>query len=314
MGKKNMMTPWVHPADAPPIEQSIHDFIVSAFRRQTDFRRDVEIIPISPGAEAKRGWDAAVLEAVPLYLQYKLPDFSARPQVHHKAVSLVRKQWHFHDADGIFYFRLRKQAEHEPRSQHELLVELANLGHRVYYVAPTFVDLKRLRRGAELFHNEAYLNGGISIQYRNRLEQVYAPIFRDLICIPPHCNVDGLPERHRFYYNFVHEVSLHSEPTMVPSLTFQDVYDDQLETVHGEDTVTNENVEEYSAGVLKSLVGGHLADEADFAQTFQYFDGHRRALLEARGTNNLMASLRALSQTVWLMTGVQVLLTAKRHA
>ncbi|WP_302410156.1 hypothetical protein [Comamonas kerstersii] len=310
---KHVKTPWVHPTDAPPIEQSVHDFIVSAFRRQTDFRRNVEIIPISPGAEAKRGWDAAILEAVPLYLQYKLPNFSSRPHEHHKVASAVRKQWHFHDVDGLFNFRLRKQAEHEPRSQHELLVELADMGHRVYYVAPTFVDFKRLRRGADLLHNEAYLDGRISIQHRNHLEQVYAPIFRDLICIPPHCNVNGLPERHRFYYNFEHEVSLHSDPTMVPSLNFQDVYFDQLETIQGEDTVTSENVEEYSIRVLKSLVGGRHANEADFEQTSLYFESHRRALLEARGTNNLMASLRALSQTVWVMTGVQVLLTVKKR-
>lgn len=310
---KNVKTPWVHPADAPPIEQSVHDFIVSVFRRQADLRSDVEIVPISPGAEAKRGWDAAVLEAVPLYFQYKLPDFSSRPNVYHKAASVVRKEWRFQDEDGLFHFRLRRQASHEPRSQHELLVELAESGHRVYYVAPTFVDFKRLRRRADLIDNEAYLDGTISIQHRSRLDVVYAPIFRDLICIPPHCNVDGRPETHRFYYNFKREVSLHSDPVRVPSLTFQDVYIDQLELIRGADTVTSENVEDYTARVLKSLAGGLRATEVDLAQTFRYFDSHRIALLEARGTNNLMASLRALSQTVWLMTGLHVLLTAKKR-
>lgn len=308
---RKSVTPWVHPADAPPIEQSVHDFIVSAFRRQNDFRRDVEIIPISPGAEAKRGWDAAVLEAVPLYLQYKLPNFSSRPHQYLRTVAAQRKLWGFHDVDGVFSFRLRKKAEHEPRSQHELLVELAESGHRVYYVGPTFVDFKRLRRASDLLHNEAYLEGRISIQHRNLLEQVYAPMFRDLICIPPHCNVDGAPERHRFIYNFEHEVSLHSDPVIVPSLTFGDVYSDQLRLIQGNETVTPQNIEEYSIGVLKALAGGRDANQGAYAQTFGYWDARRRALLDARGTNNLMASLRAVAQTVRTMTGVEMLLTAR---
>jgi hypothetical protein len=136
-------------------------------------------------------------------------------------------------------------------------------------------------------------------------------MFRDLICIPPHCNVDGAPERHRFIYNFEHEVSLHSDPAIVPSLTFEDVYSDQLQLIEGDEVVTAQNVEEYSNGVLKALVGGRDANQVAYAQTLDYFDSRRRALLEARGTNDLMASLRALAQTVRTMTGVEMLLTAR---
>lgn len=300
--------PWSNPSDAPTIEQSLHDYVVSIFRMQSGDSRRVEIIPISPGAEAKRGWDAAVMEAVPLYLQYKLPDFTSRPAVTQAAVHTQRKEWGFDDMSGAFHFRLRAKAAKEPRSQHELLVDLQKQGARVYYLSTTFVDMTRLRFGGDLIHGRAWLDGYGSILHRNMLERVSAPIFQDLICIPPHANVDQPVEEHQFFFNVHCEASLHSDPEVVESLDFGEVLRDQISAFGTDVAITEGNVGEHVEAVLGAIANAS-PNSPGYRSVRSYFDSLVRA---SENPSHLMGSLRALARTTRQLTGLDVLLSIRK--
>lgn len=305
--------PWTHPSDAPVIEQSIHDYIVSIFRMQPSMRKHVEIIPISPAAEATRGWDAAVMEAVPLYFQYKLPDYTHSPHRTQKAAFAKRQQWGFDDAAGLFHFYLREKAPSAPRSQHALLVDMQNQGERVFYVAPTFIDLNLLRFGGDLLHGRAWLPSHVTITNWNVLERINVPLFDNLICIPPFADVDGAPEDHQFFFNLGREVSLHSEPAEVDAQTMQQVLDDQIAVlnIRRDGVITNENYREYTERVLQSLSGGEDGRELRGAVS-EYFES-RLARGEVANRNPMMRHLRTLAKVVKKLAGLDMLLTLRRE-
>lgn len=306
-----MRAPWIELSDAPVIEQCIHDYVVSIFRMQRSKLRNVEIVPISPGAEAHRGWDAAVREVVPLYFQYKLPDFTSRPQHFQKSAYARRKLWMFDDAGGVFHFPLRKKSKSAPRSQHALLVAMQNSGERVFYVAPTFVDHERLRRGGKLVNGRAWANSHVSMATFDLLERIVTPYLMDLICIPPHVDVDGPPEKHKFVFNVGHEVSLHSEPTVVDGRNLFDVVSDQIMFLReaNQRVVKPENVSDYANKILR-LVSG--ADDARFHALLNYFNS-----LEPRGAmaerTLLMTTMSSLAKVVKRTTGLQMLLTIRKE-
>ncbi|WP_426270489.1 hypothetical protein ACN9MB_01250 [Dyella kyungheensis] len=299
--------PWTDPSDAPVIEQSIHDYIVSIFRRVRGHRGLVEIIPISPGAEATRGYDAAVKEVVPLYFQYKLPDFTSRPQSSQPEVYRQRADWAFDDAGGLFHFRLRAKATHAPQSQHQLLFELARKGAHAYYVSPTFIDQQRLRFGGELIANEPYALRYMNVQYGDLLDRVEVPVLHDIICIPPCCSVDDPPESHQFFFNQKRQVSLHSDPVRVESLDLASVIDDQLRELVSGRALTQDSVNEHVNYILRSL-SGEFRDERNFGLVSDYYRSMRSEIGTA---NELMISLRALARTVQDLSGVQMLLTMR---
>ncbi|MDH5834809.1 hypothetical protein [Luteimonas kalidii] len=310
MTTKKVRAPWSNPSDAPVIEQSIHDYIVSIFR-MSPRDRGVEIIPISPGAEAKRGWDAAVKQVVPLFFQYKLPDFTSRPQSTQAAAHARRQEWKFNDADGLFHFRLRAKAANEPRSQHELLVDLQDQGARVFYVSPSFIDFKRLRFGGELINESPWVSSHISLLGWSILERVDVPVFRDLICIPPHQNVDGKPEDHQFYFNRHHEVSLHSEAAQVEALNLRELLVDQIGLVRQQvGVVSRENYEGFVAGVIVALAGESINPESR-STVRRFFEAHLDNV-PAEDTNQMMRSMRALARTVKKLSGIEMMLTIDR--
>ena len=308
-----MKAPWKQPSDSPVIEQSIHDYIVSVFRRSPR-DRGVEIIPISPGAEAKRGWDAAVIQVVPLFFQYKLPDFTSNPKRTQPSAYARRQEWKFDDAYGLFHFRLRAKAAGEPRSQHELLVDLQDRGERVFYVSPSFIDFtdcKWLRFGGELINDSPWVPSHISILGSNLLERVNVPLFRKLICIPPHQTVDGNPKDHQIFFNQHHEVSLHSEPIQVKGLNFRKVLVDQIELVRKPSGVVNrENYEGFIRGVLDALAGESGNRETRDAIDL-FFHSHLGDV-GAERDNQVMRNMRALARVVKKLSGVEMMLTVKR--
>lgn len=310
MTKKKQKPPWENPSDAPVIEQSIHDYIVSIFRLSPQ-DRGVEIIPISPGAEAKRGWDAAVMQVVPLFFQYKLPDFTSRPKTSQPAVFDRRGSWKFDDSGGLFHFRLRARAAGEPRSQHELLVDLQDRGERVFYVAPTFVDLKRLRIGGDLVHGHAWMRSHLSVLGLNILERVDAPLFDDLICIPPHQHVEGNPEDHEFFFNQHHEVSLHSEPAQVEAMTLRDLIVDQIEQVGQEEgVVDHENYPAFVHRVLDAL-NGETNNDTLRGQIRRFFEDQLDSASSHQATH-MMRDLRALARVVKRLSGIEMMFTIRR--
>lgn len=301
--------PWSNPTDAPVIEQSIHDLIVSIFRMQPGTAGDVEIVPISPGAEAKRGWDAAVIEAVPLYLQYKLPDSTSRPAQTQSEAYEQRNKFGFNDSEVLFHFPLRAKAAQEAKSQHEFLVELQKQGERAYYVSTTLVDLKRLRKRGSLIDGRPWVNEYSPILHRGTWQLVGVPFFQDLICIPPHAYVDDPPENHRFFFNADHEVSLHSEPEIVESLNFLEVLRDQVEIVQTTGAINADNIDEHVNSILVGIAGG-TRNELSFERVRSYFD----ALVQASNNkSHLMGSLRALARVTKQLTGVDVLLTVRKN-
>ena len=310
---KRTKAPWENPSDAPVIEQSIHDYIVSIFRMSPHDKK-VKIIPISPGAEAKRGWDASVEQAIPLFLQYKLPDFTSKPRKTQSAAFTRRQDWRFNDANGLFHFGLRAKASNEPRSQHELLVDLQNQGKRVFYVAPNFVDFRRLREGGELIGGLSWVPSHVSILGWGILERVDVPLFKELICIPPYANVDGDPEDHRFFFNEHHEVSLHSEPMQVEGQSFREILVDQIQQLDDSrgEAVHRDNYESYISGVIRALAGG--TDESpSYRAVREFFESHRDGV-EVQERNPMMRDIRALARVVKKLSGVEMMLTVRREA
>lgn len=309
---KRAKAPWENPSDAPVIEQSIHDYIVSIFR-MSPHDRGVEIIPISPGAEAKRGWDASVNQVIPLFFQYKLPDFTSKPRNTQPAAFARRQEWKFNDANGIFHFGLRAKAAKEPRSQHELLVDLQNQGQRVFYVAPTFIDFRRLRFGGELIDGRSWVPSHVSFLGWGILERIDVPLFNELVCIPPYANVDGSPEDHRFFFNEHHEVSLHSDPVEVEGQSMRELLLDQIQQLDEgqEATVHRDNYESYISGVIRALAGG-MDDSSSYRTVRDFFEGHRSDV-EAHDRNPMMRDIRALARVVKKLSGVEMMLTVRRE-
>jgi len=310
--------PWIDIQDAPVIEQSIHDYIVSIFRYHSYHhgQHPLEITPISPGAEASRGWDAAVREVVPLYFQYKLPDFTSRPKSSQPAIFKQREAWNFQDADGLFHFRLRAKAASAPQSQHELLVDMANKGCRAFYVSPTFVDFRRLRYGGSLINEQAYTHVNIDIWHKGNHHSIVAPQFQDIICIPPTENVDNPPEDHQFFFNDKRQVSLHSDPIRIDALSLESVISDQLSAIMRSESLTSRNVESHVETVLQALAGRD-GDQGIIVAIRNYFDSMRERFTEqpsitGNGRENyLMRDMRALSKVIYDLYGVHTLLTLK---
>jgi hypothetical protein len=304
-----MKTPWVSPYNAPAIEQSIHDYIVSIFRQLTGPERKVEIVPISPGAEATRGWDAAVMEVVPLYLQYKYPDFTSRPWSSQPSAFKYRRGWAFDDSDGVFHFHLRAKAEKAPKSQHELMFDLQSTGKRVFYVAPTFIDVKRLRSGGDPLYDRPWLNSRLSFRRGYLVDFIPVPYFDGLICIPPHVSVADAPENHVFYFNAKHEVSFHSDPAIVESRDFEAVIADQIDDILSSRTITRNNVELYVQEVL-ALISGETNQNGEIIK--DYFSANL-GRTEAARRNPLMQNMRALAKLMRKLYGIEVLLTCRRE-
>lgn len=253
------------------------------------------------------------MDAVPLYFQYKLPDFTHKPQRTQNAAFVRRKQWGFDDAAGLFHFYLREKAPSAPKSQHALLVDMQRRGERVFYVAPTFIDLNLIQIGGNLLHGRAWLPSHVTITNWNVLERINVPLFDNLICIPPFADVDGAPEDHQFFFNQGREVSLHSEPAEVDAQTMQEVLDDQIALLNSREdgVVTAENYLEYTRKVLQSLAGGE--DEQDHRRAVNEYFESRLARGEIASRNPMMRHLRALAKVVKKLAGLDMLLTLRRE-
>lgn len=302
-----MKAPWQDPSDAPVIEQSIHDYIVSIFRQLSGPARKVAIIPISPGAETTRGWDAAVNEAIPLYFQYKYPDFTSRPWSSQHSAYMLRKSWAFDDRKGLFHFPLRERSKNATRSQHELMVDLHNTGNRVFYVAPTFIDPDRLRSGGDPIYNRPWINSRLSFRRGYFLDYPVVPYFEGLICIPPSINVAGKPEDHKFYFNTAHEVSLHSDPSIVESATISEIVADQIDDLLNSRGITRENVRSYVERIINLM-----ASEDDMkSKIFDYFKANL-SRSEVALKNPLMHELRSLAKVLKSLYGIEMLLTTRK--
>lgn len=302
-----MKAPWILPSDAPVIEQSIHDYIVSIYRQLSGPVRKVEIVPISPGAEATRGWDAAVVEALPLYFQYKYPDFTSRPQSSQPTAYLHRKGWAFDDREGLFHFGLRARSVTAPKSQHEFMVDLQNAGERVFYVAPTFIDVKRLRSGGDPVYDRPWLNSRLTFRRGIYLDHPVIPYFEGLICIPPQIKVSDPPEDHRFYFNTMHEVSLHSEPIVIKSSMIEQIVFDQIDDLFTSRALTKENISAYVEKILQCV--SHEGNQ--FSSVFKYFEASL-SQSDAANENPLMQKLRGLARVLRKLYGVEMLLTVRK--
>lgn len=306
-----MKMPWVSPSDAPVIEQSIHDYIISIFRQLTGPERKVEIVPISPGAETTRGWDAAVMQAVPLYFQYKYPDFTSRPRRSQPIAFSYRQGWAFDDSAGLFHFRLREKAANAPKSQHEFMVDLQNAGEKVFYVAPTFIDAKRLRLGGDPIYDRPWRYSRVSFRRGYMMDYPVVPQFEGLICIPPQIDVSGPPEDHKFYFNSHHEVSLHSKPVIVEVSTVQQVVENQLNSLSSTRALTSESIRDYVEGILKSICAQDNAGD-QYALVYEYFEASLSQSDVAR-ENSLMRELRGLAKVLRKLYGVEMLLTTRKN-
>lgn len=303
-----MKQPWINPSDAPVIEQSIHDYIVSVIRAQKGPR--VEIVPISPGAEATRGWDAAVVEAVPLFFQYKLPDFTSRPAQFHPRAYRARKEFGFNDESGFFHFSLRKKATKVPKSQHELMLEMEESGYPTYYVSTVFIDQSRLRFGGELHDSgRPWISREHYIRHEGETALDYiAPWFKGLICIPPFKAVSAPVERHKFIYNDNLEVSLHSEPTQARAVPLTQVIFDQAFHFGTESSINNENVGTHIDRVLLAIAGG-AQHEKQISSVKEFYDSLQTGSEKYR--NSLMGQLRPMAQVVKALTGIDVFFTVR---
>ena len=305
-----MKQPWDNPSDAPAIEQCIHDYIVSIFRAQTQRGRRLEIVPISPGAEASRGWDAAVVEAVPLFFQYKLPDFTSQPARSQPLAADIRKSFGFNDENGLFHFRLRKKAAKEPRSQHELLLALEADGFPVYYVSTVFVDQSRLRFGGDLHAcGRPWISKNHLIGHE--LEGTYeyiAPWFDGLICIPPFTAVSNPVEDHRFAFNQNLEVSLHSDPTQARAAPLIQVIADQVYLLGTDASINEENSDIRINSILHAVAGG-FESERKLSLVQDYYASLHSTPEKHRAT--LMGKLRPLAQVLKSLAGIDVFFTLR---
>jgi hypothetical protein len=298
-----MKQPWENPSDAPVIEQSIHDYIVSVFRAHRVHRP--EIVPISPGAEASRGWDASVVEVVPLFFQYKLPDYTSRLLQSQPANARIRKDFGFSDDNGAFHFRLRKKASKEPRSQHELMLEMEKNGYQIYYVSTTFVDAARLRFGGDLHASGRpwiSRNHVISSRSEQVLEYI-APWFDGLICIPPFKDVSAPVEKHKFIYNEYLEVSLHSDPVQARAVPLIQMLSDQVYQFEGDASINERNVDYHVNSILDSIAG-RLRHEREGMAVRDYY----LSLVSGSETyrKSVMGKLRPLAQVLKALTGIDV--------
>lgn len=307
-----MKLPWTCPKDAPVIEQSLHDYVVSIFRIHRSVSRKLRIIPISPGAEAKRGWDAAIMEVVPLYFQYKLPEFTGRPKSSQPEIWAQRSQWKFDDVAGLFYFYLRAKAKKEPRSQHQLLVEMEQRGERVYYVAPTFIDQERLQFGGELMPGGyPWIWSHVSMSHSLLMERIDVPMFSGLICIPPYKNVNAPPEDHRIFFNCHGEVSLHSDPVLITAKSIEEVVGEQIRLAESMQGITEETVDGYVSKVL-SLIAGSDQNQEVVGQVQSFYEASLKRLTVPDGAS-LIPKFRALASVVKRLTGLELMLTLRKH-
>jgi hypothetical protein len=303
-----MKQPWDNPSDAPVIEQSIHDYIVSIFRAQRG--RRLEIVPISPGAEASRGWDAAVVEAVPLFFQYKLPDFTSRPAKSQPQAAEIRKSFGFNDDNGLFHFRLRKKAASEPRSQHELMLALEADGYPVYYVSTDFIDQSRLRFGGDLHAcGRPWISKNHSIGHEiDGIYEYIAPWFDGLICIPPFTEVSAPVENHKFLYNQSLEVSLHSDPTHARAVPLIQVIADQAFLLGADASINEKNADKHISAILHAIAGG-VKSEKTLSLVQDYYVSLHSGSEKYR--TSLMGRLRPLAQVVKTLTGIDVFFTVR---
>ncbi|MBI5006210.1 MAG: hypothetical protein HZB95_03695 [Nitrosomonadales bacterium] len=307
-----MTAPWKIPEDAPVIEQSIHDYVVSIFRIPPYASRKLQIVPISPGAEAKRGWDAAIVEAIPLYFQYKLPEFTSRPKSSQSQIWSHRSLWKFDDTGGLFYFNLRAKAKGEPRSQHELLVAMEAKGERVYYVAPTFIDQERLQYGGALMPGGVpWILGHVTISHFELLERINVPQMMGLICIPPYMDVNAPPEDHRFCFNCYGEVSLHSDPVLVEAKSIYEVVNEQIRLADSRQGITEETVDSYVSKILMLVAGGDQEQQV-FGKVRAYYEESINKLITPGG-RSLMPKLRALAKVVNRLTDLELMLTLRKQ-
>ncbi|MEW4336445.1 hypothetical protein [Chromobacterium vaccinii] len=303
---------WVDPSDAPLIEQNVHDYIVSVYRRVTGPFNSVNIVPISPGAEVDRGWDAAVMEVQPLFFQYKLPDYTSRPAKSQSDAYKQRRLFKYDDSDGCFHFSLRKMAKKAPKSQHQLMFEMESSGCRVYYVAPTFIDPARLRVGGyPSYDDRPWIDSHHPFLLRGHLAYASVPLFDGLICIPPTVSVPGAPEDHKFFFNTRYEVSLHSVPIEVHSRQFRIVLDDHISDLMTGEAITSESVDEFVSRFVSLMASNNDQDDSRYLIS-RYIESKMSVENNWRD-NKLMIKMRALARVVKALYGIDMLIGAVRR-
>lgn len=310
MSKKSIKPPWVIPSDAPVIEQSIHDYIVSIFS-QWDTDRDLEIIPISPGAESSRGWDAAVKEAITLFFQYKLPDFLQKPSESEKQVFLARRNNGFDDSGGLFRFPLRAKAKGAPQSQHDLLVDLWKKGEFAFYVSTLFTDRKKLRKLKKLPSGKTPYKWGKQWYFHVGVQlEVFAPFFDELICIPPCSKVENPPERHKYFYNYSRDTSLHSEPIFTKGIPLLNIVLDQMALLRSGPTITEKNADAYVNKIL-GIISFDPTEENKRIGPVQEYYNQIYSEININEKNLFMTKLRALALVMKPLTGLEMMITQK---
>lgn len=251
------------------------------------------------------------MEVVPLYFQYKLPDFTSRPAQSQPRAEGVRRKFGFSDENGLFHFKLRKKAAKEPRSQHELMLEMDRQGHAIFYVATTFIDIDRLRFGGRLHKGRRpWIPREHSFGHEgDEVFEYVAPWFDGLICIPPFSEVTLPVEKHSFMFNQSLEVSLHSEPMQAQAVPLIEVISHLSNDFGGEASVNEKNVSEYIDKVLIAVAGGE-ADEESLLEVKQYY----KSLITGSDIYraSLMGRLRPMAQLIKALTGIDVFFAARR--
>jgi len=303
-------------SEVPVVEKSVHDYLIGIIRA-THPHRDIEIIGISEQREAHEGWDYAINDGVvPFFLQYKLPNFTGRSHYDWSIQHEARANYGFDDDEGVFHFPLRKKSQNALISQHQLLLNLEKSGENVFYASTIYKDFKNLWRAGAGFgggQNSTWrVWHTLSILQGTRLERQFAPHVSGLIFIPPFSEVTDPPESHRFFYNSFYEVSLHSDPTNVPSMSLDELTGELAKQLNSEKRIQAQQMNEsYVSRLFKSLVGNaqessqisqSLSSSYDFSLRFQQRQQRSAAY-------NRWAALR---QVLWQEAGIDLFLAADK--
>ncbi|MBN3824912.1 hypothetical protein G3O00_14980 [Burkholderia sp. Ac-20384] len=243
------------------IEKSVHDYLVGIIRGTAPHLEGIRIVPISETREADEGWDAVIDDgAVPMFLQYKLPSFTTMGRRDWPEHLLQRRACNFEDDGGVFHFALREKSQKSALSQHQLLVNLQDAGEHAYYTSTVYRDFRKLWGAG---HGFGLPGSGawrawhtVSLLHNAPLDKYFVPWVSGLIFIPPHAAVTGPPESHRFFYNELYEVSLHSDPMYVRGLTLEDVVSTLRDRRSNAPRVTVDRLENgYVPGLFETLLG-----------------------------------------------------------
>jgi len=302
---------------ATVIEKSVHDYLVGIIRGTAPHHDSIRIIPISEVREADEGWDAAIDDGVvPMFLQYKLPSFTTMGRRDWPAHLDQRRAYNFEDDGGVFHFALREKSATAALSQHQLLLNLQNAGEHAYYTSTVYRDFRQLWKAG---HGFGPSGSGVwrawhtvSILHGAPLDPYFVPWVSGLIFIPPHGAVTDPPEQHRFFYNELYEVSLHSDPMEVMSLTLEDVITNLRVRLGNTQRIS---VDRLDGGYVTGLFDTLLGDNADKRELAARLTQQYESVLARFQQNTVMNAAErrwtALRTVLWSAFDLDLVLAAR---